>query len=44
MENLIDLWNEFLQSIKVDRLPGFPIWTERLCDLDPNEDLSQYPT
>ena len=44
MENLIDLWNEFLQSIKVDRLPGFPIWTERLCDLDPNEDLTQYPT
>ena len=43
MEELIDLWNEFLQSIKVERLPGFPIWSDRLCDLDPNEDLSQYP-
>ena len=43
MEELIDLWNEFLQSIKVDRLPGFPIWSDRLRDLDPNEDLSQYP-
>lgn len=44
MENLIDLWNEFLQSIKVERLPGFPIWTDRLRDLDTNEDLTQYPT
>lgn len=43
MENLIDLWNEFLQSINVERLPGFPIWTDRLCDLDPNENLAQYP-
>lgn len=44
MENLIDLWNEFLQSIRVEKLPGFPIWTDRLCDLDPNEDLAQYPS
>ena len=43
MENLMDLWNEFLQNIKVDKLPGFPVWTDRLCDLDPTEDLSQYP-
>ena len=43
MEHLIDLWNEFLQSIKVERLPGFPIWTDRLCNMDPNEDLTQYP-
>lgn len=43
MEALIDLWNEFLQKIKVEKLPGFPIWSDRLCDLDPNEDLSQYP-
>jgi len=42
-ENLIDLWNEFIQNIKVDKLPGFPIWSERLCDLDLHEDLSQYP-
>jgi len=44
MENLINLWNEFIQSIKRDKLPGFPIWTERLCDLNPDEDLSQYPS
>lgn len=44
MENLIDLWNEFIQTIKVKRLPGFPIWSERLCDLNPNEDLAQYPS
>ncbi len=43
MENLIDLWNEFIQNIQVKRLPGFPVWSDRLCDLDPNEDLAQYP-
>lgn len=43
MENLIDLWNEFLQNIVVDKLPGFPVWTDRLCDLDPDEDISQLP-
>lgn len=44
MEDLINLWNEFLQNIKVEKLPGFPIWSDRLCDLDPEEDLSQYPS
>lgn len=43
MESLIDLWNEFLQNIKVQKLPGFPIWSDRLKDLDPAEDLNQYP-
>lgn len=43
MINLIDLWNEFIQNIKVARLPGFPIWSDRLCDLDSSEDLTQYP-
>ncbi len=43
MVALIDLWNEFLQNIKVEKLPGFPIWSDRLCDLDSQEDLSQYP-
>lgn len=43
MKGLIDLWNEFIQNIKVRKLPGFPVWTDRLCDLDPMEDLSQYP-
>lgn len=44
MVELINLWNEFIQKIKIDRLPGFPVWSDRLCDLDPNEDLSQYPS
>ena len=44
MEALIDLWNEFIQTIKVDKLPGFPIWSDRLRDLDKSEDLSQYPS
>lgn len=43
LKALVDLWNEFIQNIKVDRLPGFPIWAERLCDLDQTEDMSQYP-
>lgn len=43
MQELIDLWNEFLQNIVVEKLPGFPIWSDRLCDLNPKEDLSQYP-
>lgn len=43
MENLIDLWNEFLRNIKVTRLPGFPVWSDRLRELDPKEDLNQYP-
>lgn len=44
MEQLINLWNEFLQNICVDKLPGFPVWSDRLCELDPQEDLSQYPS
>jgi len=40
---LIDLWNEFLQNIK-GPMPGFPVWSDRLCSLDPSEDLSQYPS
>ncbi len=41
--SLIDIWNEFLQGIKIERLPGFPIWADRLCDLNPNEDISNLP-
>lgn len=44
MEGLIDLWNEFVQNIKVAKLPGFPIWSDRLCDLNPSENLGKYPT
>ena len=40
---LLNLWNEFIQNIQCKRLPGFPIWSDRLCDLDSNEDLDQYP-
>ena len=43
LEELIELWNEFLQHLNTDKLPGFPIWSDRLCDLNPHEDLSQYP-
>lgn len=44
MEGLIDLWNEFIQNIKVVKLPGFPIWADRLCDFDPSEDISLFPS
>lgn len=40
---LLDIWNEFLQGIKCKKLPGFPIWSEYLCELNPLEDLDQYP-
>ncbi|MEE3383526.1 MAG: DNA cytosine methyltransferase [Prevotella sp.] len=32
----IDLWNEFIQNIKCDKLPGFPIWADSLCSLEDN--------
>lgn len=41
--DLIDLWNEFLQNIKIEKLPSFPIWSDRLCNINPEEDLSKYP-
>lgn len=40
---LLDLWNEFIQGIKCRKLPGFPIWSEYLCELNPLEDLKKYP-
>lgn len=43
LEDLINLWNEFIRNIKVERLPSFPVWSDRLSDLDTTEDLSQYP-
>ena len=43
MENLIDLWNEFIQKIKVDKLPGFPIWSEWLRDLKSDDEISKFP-
>ena len=32
----IDLWNEFIQNIDCDKLPGFPIWADSLCPLKDN--------
>ena len=32
----IDLWNEFINNIKCDKLPGFPIWSDSLCPLKEN--------
>lgn len=32
----IDLWNEFIQNIKCDKLPGFPIWADSLCPVEKN--------
>ena len=32
----IDLWNEFIQKIKCDKLPGFPVWADSLCPLEEN--------
>ncbi|WP_455076943.1 DNA cytosine methyltransferase [Prevotella koreensis] len=40
---LLKLWDEFISNIKCERLPGFPIWTERLCELNADEDIAQYP-
>lgn len=41
---LINLWDEFITKIHCQKLPGFPIWSDRFCDLDPREDLSLYPS
>ncbi len=37
----IDNWNEFIQNIKCDKLPGFPVWADCLC---PIEDCPFYET
>lgn len=39
---LIELWNEFIKGI-ASPLPGFPVWADRLKDLDVDEDLSILP-
>ncbi len=40
----IDNWNEFLQGIKCDKLPGFPIWADSLCALEDNPMISEWDT
>lgn len=32
----IDNWNEFIQGIDCDKLPGFPIWADSLCAMEDN--------
>ena len=32
----IDNWNEFIQNIKCDKLPSFPVWVDSLCPLKEN--------
>lgn len=32
----IENWNEFIQGIKCDKLPGFPVWADSLCALEDN--------
>ena len=38
----IDNWNEFLQGIKCDRLPGFPVWADSLCALEDNHMMPEW--
>lgn len=40
---LINYWDEFIKNIN-SPLPGFPIWADRLRDLDLEEDLEALPT
>ncbi len=42
LKSLIGIWNEFVQGISTP-LPGFPIWSDRLRDLDMREDLELLP-
>lgn len=39
---LIEIWNDFIQGLKTP-LPGFPVWADRLCELDMEEDLEILP-
>lgn len=38
----IDNWNEFLQGIKCDKLPGFPVWADSLCAIKDNPMIDQW--
>jgi DNA (cytosine-5)-methyltransferase 1 len=39
---IIELWGEFIKGIR-SPLPGFPVWANRLKELDMSEDLDEYP-
>lgn len=38
----IDNWNEFIQGIKCDKLPGFPIWGDSLCTMEDNPMIKEW--
>ena len=38
----IDNWNEFLQGIKCEKLPGFPIWADSLCAIKDNPMIEEW--
>lgn len=48
---LLNLWEEFIHGIHSlngndygpKKLPGFPVWADRLCPLDSEENLDAYP-
>ena len=44
MVEWIDNWNEFIQGIKCDKLPGFPIWADSLCALEDNPMIGEWDT
>ncbi|HCT29218.1 MAG TPA: DNA (cytosine-5-)-methyltransferase [Bacteroidales bacterium] len=39
---LIDLWNEFVSIVK-ENLPGFPVWSEWLKEIDGTDNIHSYP-
>lgn len=42
--SLIGLWDEFIKGIEVEKLPGFPIWSEYLHAPNLNENMKDYPS
>ena len=40
----IELWNEFIQNIKGDKLPGFSIWADCLCMLENTPYFKEWET
>jgi DNA (cytosine-5)-methyltransferase 1 len=38
----IDNWNEFIQGIDCDKLPGFPIWADSLCAMEDNPMIGEW--
>ncbi len=39
---IIELWNDFLGIVK-DTLPGFPVWSEWLKEIDGTDNIYSYP-